>query len=420
MHVPRLIASMLIGVSLLLGAGMKASAVTLDVQIAFDRTTMQAHEEIAKRFMAENPDVQIRFLTPAKNYEDASQQVLRGAFVGQLPDVSYQGLNLLRLLVDRGLAVPLDRFIERDGGEAKLGYQPAMLSVGRQRNALYGIPFAVSTPVLYVNADLVRKAGGDMDNFPKTWEEIVALGKKIDDPKSKRIGFYYQWDITGNWMFQALLFSKGGRMLTEDETKVAFAGPEGAWALQTLEMFARSGMPNLTSAQSRPAFIAGTVGILADSTSNVGKATREIGQSFDFRTVPFPRASEDGRVPAGGNLAVILAKDAAKQDAAWKYVKFATGPVGQTIMVNHTGYMPSNDVAIRDAKMLGDFYRQNPNHKTSIDQIPAMTGWYAFPGPNAVKIIDVIKDHLEAVVTGRKTAQNTLPAMASDVQRLLD
>ncbi len=256
--------SMLTAALLLTGGAMPASAVTLDVQIAFDRTTMQAHEEIAKRFAAANPDIRINFLTAAKNYEEASQRVLRGAVVGEIPDVSYQGLNLLRLLVDRGLAVPLDRFIAEDGGEAKLGYQAAMLGVGRQRNAIYGIPFAVSTPVLYVNADLVRKAGGDMNAFPKTWEEIVALGKRIDNPAAKRMGFYYQWDITGNWMFQALLFSMGGRMLSEDERKVAFDSPEGLWALKALEMFARSGMPNLTSAQSRPAFIAGTIGILAD------------------------------------------------------------------------------------------------------------------------------------------------------------
>ncbi len=82
--------------------------------------------------------------------------------------------------------------------------------------------------------------------------------------------------------------------------------------------------------------------------------------------------------------------------------------------------MPSNDIAIKDPAMLGKFYDENTNYKTSVDQIPVMTGWYAFPGPNAVKIIDVIKDHLEAVVTGRKSAEETLPAMAADVQALLD
>ncbi len=116
----------------------------------------------------------------------------------------------------------------------------------------------------------------------------------------------------------------------------------------------------------------------------------------------------------------MLAKDPEKQQAAWKYIKFATGPIGQTIMANHTGYLPSNDIAIRTPGLLGDFYKANANYRTSIAQLPILTGWYAFPGPNAVKIIDVIKRHAEAVVTGKKTAVETMPAMATDVQKLVD
>jgi multiple sugar transport system substrate-binding protein len=48
-----------------------------------------------------------------------------------------------------------------------------------------------------------------------------------------------------------------------------------------------------------------------------------------------------------------------------------------------------------------------------------MTGWYAFPGANAVRIIDTVRNHTESVVTGRRTARAVLPDMANDVQRLL-
>jgi len=40
-------------------------------------------------------------------------------------------------------------------------------------------------------------------------------------------------------------------------------------------------------------------------------------------------------------------------------------------------------------------------------------------GVNAVRIIDVIRNHMESVVTGRRTARAVLPDMANDVQRLL-
>ena len=69
--------------------------------------------------------------------------------------------------------------------------------------------------------------------------------------------------------------------------------------------------------------------------------------------------------------------------------------------------------------LLGRFYQENPNQKASVDQLGRMTGWYAFPGANAVRIIDTVRNHTESVVTGRRTARAVLPDMANDVRRLL-
>ncbi|MFH0299977.1 ABC transporter substrate-binding protein [Bradyrhizobium sp. 31Argb] len=401
-------------------ATTSAQATNLHVLYAFDRTTAQAHQEIKERFEKENPGITVEFLAAAPNYEDASQSIIRNAMIGDLPDVTFQGLNLVRGLVDRGIAVPLDPFIAGDGGADKLGYDAGMLRVGSVNGKTFGIPFAVSTPLLYVNADLVRAAGVEMDAFPTRWEDIVALGKKIDDPARNIIGFYFQWDITGNWMFQSLLFANGGSMMSFDEKAIAFDQPPGLAALATLELFAKARMPNLPTSQARPAFMAGKIGIFADSSSNLGAATRQIAKSFEMRTLCFPLGAAGGRLPAGGNLAVMLSKDPEKQAAAWQYIKFATGPIGQTIMARHTGYLPSNSVAIKTPELLGDFYKANTNFQASIAQIPILTGWYAFPGPNAVKIIDVIKRHSEAVVTGKKSAAETMPSLVADVRKLLE
>ncbi len=116
---------------------------------------------------------------------------------------------------------------------------------------------------------------------------------------------------------------------------------------------------------------------------------------------------------------MMLAKDPARQKAAWEYIKFATGPVGATIMVKGTGYFPANAIPAKDPKMLGDFYAQNPNHRVAIGQLPSMTAWYAFPGENGLKITDVIKDHLQTVVNGSAKPADALKKMTSDTQALL-
>ncbi len=191
------------------------------------------------------------------------------------------------------------------------------------------------------------------------------------------------------------------------------------WALKTLEAFGKSGMPNLGLGQARQSFVAGNVAMLADSTSYVAAAERQIGGRFPFKTVAFPLATADGRLPAGGNVAMVFAKDAERQKAAWKYVKFATGPVGQTAMVNSTGYMPGNEIAVKTPDMLGSFYAKSPNHLTSIQQLPLLTEWASFPGDNSLKIIEVIKHHIESLVTGRRTAEQVMPELVGAVSDLL-
>jgi len=402
------------------GAASAHAEVTLDVLYTTPGTFNALHQELAKRFTEAHPDIKVKFRNPVASYEEAAQQILRDQITGRLPDVAFNGINQIGLFVDRGVGAPLDGFVTADGGLAELGYYPTLAELGRYKGKLYGLPFAVSTPVLYVNADLLAKAGTDVSALPKTWPELVALGKAIEAKAgTPATGFYYQWEQTGNWLFQSLVTSKGGRILKADGCSIAFDDANGMWALKTLETFGKSGMPNLALGQARQSFVAGNIAILADSTSYVAAAERQIGGRFQFKTVAFPLSAADGRLPAGGNVAMVFAKEAERQKAAWKYVKFVTGPAGQTAMVNSTGYMPGNEIAVKTQDLLGAFYAKSPNHLTSIQQLPVLTEWASFPGDNSLKIIEVIKHHMEGLVTGKRTAEQVMPELVGAVSNLL-
>ena len=99
----------------------------------------------------------------------------------------------------------------------------------------------MSTPIIYYNADLVNQGGRRSRNLPADWDGIFALARKIKALGGKTQGFHFDWDITGNWMWQALVFSNGGTMLTADEKKVAFDGPAGKKAINTLGRMVNEG-----------------------------------------------------------------------------------------------------------------------------------------------------------------------------------
>lgn len=410
-----------IAAGVLLACGWSYAQQPLEIVVDYPYPAIfkEVHEKIAKDFMAKYPQYKVVFRAPTPDYEEATQQALRQAVTNQLPDVSYQGLNRQRVFVDRGIAVDMTPFIQAEKDWGKMGYDKALLSLGQIGSKQVGIGFSLSTPIVYFNADLVRKAGVAPEQFPTTWDGIISLAKKAKAANPGTHSLHIDWEITGNWMWQALVFSNGGTMLTPDEKKVAFDSAAGKTAMQTFAKAVNEGeMRNVSFNSAYQDFITGNLAVLVTSTARLGLTTKQVGKRFDLRTARMP-IEKNGRLPAGGNVAMMFAKDPAKQKAAWEYIKYATGPQGATAMVKATGYFPANTLPANDPTLLKPFYEQNPNHLTAIKQLPVLTGWYAFPGENGLKITDVIKDHIQTVVAKDVTPDQALANMTRDVQALL-
>ena len=377
-------------------------------------------ENLTREFMVRHPNVKVTLRAPEEGYEQILQRNLRDAITSTLPDVAFHGLNRQRTLAERNIPVNLKPFMDADPQTRELGFSPSLLSLGQVGSAQTGIGFSLSTPILYYNAQLVKEAGGDPAKLPATWDEVIRLASAINDPARARGGMFFDWTITGNWSWQGLVFSHGGSMLNADESRVAFAEAPGKSAMNVLRRFVDEGkMADIQPAAMFQDFFAGRMGISMQSTAQLGRYNREIGGRFPLVCARYPLSAPGARLPAGGNVAMMFTRDGARQKAAWDFIKFACGPVGATMMVKATGYMPATTIPAQRKDMLADFYAQNPNHQISIRQQDVITGWYAFPGQNALRITDVINDHLQTVVSRKGAADAVLVKMAADVQALI-
>ncbi|PKA42177.1 ABC transporter substrate-binding protein (plasmid) [Rhizobium sullae] len=377
-------------------------------------------DTISKKFMEENPDIKIQFASPSATYEEGIQTILRQAGTSEMPDVTFVGLNRLRMLNERKVGVDLSQLVQKDGNMTEQGFSDTILKLAQVNGKQVGLAFATSNPIMYYNADLVKAAGGDPDNPPKTWDEVIALGGKIKALGNGVDGIDFRWQ-GDDWMFSALLFGAGGKMLNEDESKVAFNGPEGQRAVETLHrMVTEGGMPVFTKAAGEQAFAAGKVGFEFQTTGALRNTIKNVGSKFDLRTAKIPLIDPvNGRLPTGGNAVVILTQDEAKQDAAWTFAKFAAGPYGASVVVPGTGYVPNNELAAKSAEYLGDFYKQNPLFRAGLSQMPVMVPWYAFPGTNGVKVTQTIVDNLSRIVDGSAEPKDALDDAADEVQGML-
>ena len=377
-------------------------------------------DQISEEYMRQHPEVKITFASPSPTYEDGLQLMLRQAGTPEMPDVSFIGLNRLRVLAERNIGTDLAPFIRADANFANEGFSDGLLNLARFGGKQLGLAFATSNPIFYYNADLVRKAGGDPEHMPTSWDEVLKLAARINALGDGVTGMSYRWQ-GDDWMFSALLFGHGGTMLSPDEKKVAFNGPEGLAALKLLDRMVKEGkMPSLTSDAAVQGFTAGKVGLFFWTTGGLRSIINGVGPKFELRTTAMPVIdAQKGRLPTGGNAAVMFTTDAKKQQAVYQFLKFAAGPYGASVVVPGTGYVPNNALAPKDDRYLGKFYQANPLFRAGLNQMDLMIPWYSFPGNNGVKVTQTMVDNLALLVEQKTSPEETLKAMSAEVQKLL-
>jgi multiple sugar transport system substrate-binding protein len=417
----RILKAALAGLVGLLGAALPAAAETT-INVSASSYIKPVYEQLVTEFNKNAQGVTAKFTVTAREEEEAVQQLLRSGLVGaDVPDVLYISGVFVRLLADRGMAVDLDPMIKADADWAKQGFTEAVAASGRVNGRTYGLAFGLSMPVVLFNSDLVRKAGGDPAKLPTDWQGILGLAKKIDGLGTNSVGGFLEHDNGGSFSLLFLLESEGGQMLSADEKTVTLKTPQGLQAMQVLRGFGEAGQAraSMTRDQARQAFGAGNLGVFVTMSSTIPAHEQAAAGRFDVLSVPFPIAASEGRLPAAGPIGVMLTHDPAKQKAAFEFMKFASGPRGQTILATGSGYAPVNEIAIKDASMLGEVLAKRKNAHSYIARLNVATSWYAPPGDNSIKISRVVKDDLEQVVTLRLTPEQALDQMTSDIQPLL-
>jgi multiple sugar transport system substrate-binding protein len=407
------------------GIPARAQQVTLDVLYCFP-SFARFHDPLAKAFMEKRPDIKIQFRAPAPSYDDGHQTMLRSAMTNQLPDIYYSGFHLLpelvRALNERKQAVPLDGLLGAEGPEfRKANYLASLIGLGTVDGKIYGLAVNASNPIVYYNADLVKKAGADLASFPRTFDGVIALANKIHDPANGIDGMAY--DVHGwpdGWLFEAMITQAGGKLLTDDGRDIAFDGQSGLNAMKTFRRFVtEGGMKPIDWEQSRQQFGAGKTGIYFASPANLTQVTGLVGGKFDLRTTKFPIDDEaNGRIPTGGNAVLTFARDEAKQKAAWEFMKFMTSPEAQKVIVEMTGYLPTN-IRASGPEYLGPFYDKNPNYRTPITQAERAGPWGAYPGGNSVRIWRAQRDLIAKVMRGETTPEAGLAEIVKTTRAMM-
>lgn len=385
------------------------------------------HEPLMKEFNAMQDEIEVKYAAPAKSYGDTHLRLLRASATNTLPDCAFEAYNqlpsLARALAARGQIVNLDKLLAAEGdGFKDVNYTDQMLDLGRVDGVQYGMPFNASVIQWYYNADLFKRAGLDPDHFPTNWDGLFNAAQKIN-ALGDNIDPMFMWLINGDdWGFQTLILQQGGRMMSDDGQSVAFN--KNNYAVEAMKMARRlvvegGARTDQDRATQFAAFTEGRMGMWGLSPAGARNAAERVGGAFDLRSAPFTVWNDaKGKLPTGGNAAIITTQDPEKVKAVWEYIKFLTGPRGQQVTAEITGYLPTNKRTL-GTDYMGKFYAENPYYATPIKQYDRAGPWSGYPGTQSEKIWREQASVIRSVMDGNTTPEDGAAKLVDVAEKLM-
>ncbi|MFT7836765.1 extracellular solute-binding protein [Saccharothrix sp. BKS2] len=267
-------------------------------------------QEAVRRYAAGYPGARVEVQWNPGDYDSKLLTALQNSAV---PDVFEAQVKVD--WVRQGRVVPLDDLL----GEARADFLPALLESQTVDGALYGIPQAVDTQVLYYRPSLLERAGVAP---PRTLDELVEATARLTTGGVR--GLFAGNDGGVGVLTPPLLWSAGLDLLSEDGRAPGFDDPRAAAAFGRLRELHRGGGLLLgapTDWADPGAFVDGLAAMQWTGLWNLPKITEAHGD--DVGVLPFPRLDADGAdsVPIGAFSAAVNAR-AADVDAARDYVRW--------------------------------------------------------------------------------------------------
>lgn len=263
-------------------------------------------------------------MIPNSNFGDKYSVAVES---GEVPDVAYMTLYLLRQYYDAGLLLDTEDLlaeIESSGHTLSTKAKEASTFDGK----IYSIPYYMSSSAILYRKDYLKQAG--WDTFPETWEEVRKCAKDVTEkvPNVYGLGFSYGKCPDTENIGRSALLSMGGHMFDKDGNP-SMTAPETLEALQWLcDLYTvdKSVPPTAVSwddAGNNKAFLSGQVAII----SNAASLTMELQKpenaelAANVGVANMPGGSDGVRVCAGPQCLSIF-KMAKNIELAKEIIKY--------------------------------------------------------------------------------------------------
>ncbi len=405
-----------------LALGMIGAQPKTTIKYAFwgNPDAIGVEKDIIEEFEALNPGIKVEPVV--SGYSDYHTKLLTMIAGGAAPDVmrvdSYYFSDFMKV----GALRSIDDLIAKDKIDLDSYYQQG-IDECTANGKLYGLPWSTAALYMFINLDVLEKAGVKMPSNDWTWDDFVAICKAVTKGSGadKTYGFAYEIGTISTIL--PWVWANGGDLFSADKSKFTLDQSAAVQAIQRLADLLKQGYlpPETVSATAdinTRLFVNGKVAMRMGSGAEI-LSTQKV-EGVRFEVMPMPNGKIKNTSVFKSNV-VGIATSSKKQEAAWTFLKYLRGPEGkgETLYMKAKRMPPTMDnskywALYADPAKYPKMVEANSKAISRIygHKLPLRAGW--------LEVEQIVKPAIQLVLTGDKTAEAAMKEIAGKVQTVLD
>jgi len=334
------------------------------------------------------------------------QRILVGVAAGNPPDAVQMNSTQILELAQQGALLPLNDIL--DEATLKL-YQKVALDGFTYEGKIYGLPDYASSRIVAFNSEILKKAGLDPDNPPKTIPGLIEWAKIIKD----KAGVYGFAPLISNVDFLKTFQEAGLPIFDQKRQKAVFNSPAHIALLQQyIDLRKKDYFPEDVMRRGFTAayelYTAGKLGIIIIGPQFMPRLEKDNNAVWKA-TVVAPHPVGAGQVVQASAFAYAVPKGVRDPKKAAGLAAWLTSDENQLAFSKRTGTtFPTTIKAAADPFFRSGSSNVNDQARLAAAKTMRVGKDLTVPVPNAAALNKAFKDNIEAAIFGQKSAKQAL------------
>jgi len=323
------------------------------------------------------------------------------------------------MLSAKGATIPISQLL--NDNNIKINYDdiiPAVKGYYSENNVLFSFPLNSSSPILYYNNKIFKKAGLNPNSPPKTWEELFVYAEKIKNSGAAQCGFTSAWpawiQLENFSAWHNIPYATDNNGLTSKKPKLTFNSKIQVQHWENLQNANKKGFFTYfgRTSEAQLAFSTQKCGMYFDSTGSYGDVK---ASNVEFSVAPLPyykkaRGAPQNTIIGGASIWVFNGIPKEHQKAAAIFIEYLSRPQVMAKWHQTSGYLPVTFKSYELTKSQG-FYKINSGYEIAISELnnkPPTENSKGLRINGLPNIRNIVESNFESMLSGKITAKMAL------------